>query len=93
MKTKKKLKQMSTSRNKEWRGYTLDELHAEMALNQVRIADCKQRLAQSSQKAVRPQRIASSAMNTAIKMLSVYDYITIGFAVGRRLMRLLRKKG
>ncbi len=82
---------MSTTRSKEWRGYTLDELHTEMALNQVRIAACKQRLAQSSQNAARPQRMASSVMNTLVRMLSVYDYVTIGFAVGRRLMRLFRK--
>ena len=93
MKTKRMQKQMSTPVNKKWKGYTLDELRTERMLNQVRIAACRQRLAQSSQQAVRPQRIASTVMDTVLRILSVYDYVTIGIAVGRRLMRLFRKKG
>lgn len=92
MKTQKIQNQMSTRRNKKWRGYTLDELRTEKVLNQVRIAVCKQRLTMSTQQAVRPQRIASTVMDTVMRMLSVYDYVTIGIAVGRRLMRLFRKK-
>lgn len=79
--------------NKEWKGYTLDELKFRRLLSMTKLEIEKNSIAQHFDN-MRAGRLAKGQgwLTKVTGALNYLDYAAIGFTVVRKLIRIFKKK-
>lgn len=79
----------------KWKGYTLQELRIQRIITETKIEIVKSKVLQDSNKLKEssiPAPFGSPLFKKVIGALDYADYAIMAFSIGRRVMKLLRRK-
>lgn len=81
--------------NPTWKGYTLEELRLQRIVTETKIEIVKAKLykegSQLKENSI-PAPFASPLFKKLIGALDYADYMVMAFSIGRRVMKLIRRK-
>lgn len=79
-------------KNKEWEGYTLDELRSRQLINLAKIEVCKTMLMSKTQQMSQGKALYGSIWGKLARSLDYMDYALLAFKVGKKIYSLIKKK-